>query len=409
VADVPTIVWSKAIFLPRLGLAYRVTDKTVVRSGFGFYANEPSVTMIQSLGQNPRPNALAVSYTSDPATPNLTLSNPFNPGSAVPGGALPNARGIQRPLPQQLSYSWGLSIQHELARNTAFEIGYQGSHVVHELMVTSYNDAVPGTAPRQSRRPYPAFQTINMVTANGDVKYNALEMKLERRAGANGLSGLLGYTWAKAFDTVGGRLSTPGDPGAISRNMPVKDNRGLGEANIPNRFTTMLGYDVPFGPGKRYLTDGLAGKLLGGWGFYSLLTAQGGFWFTPIYSTDRLDVGSTASSRPDLVGNPNLSSDQRRPQRWFNTAAFAAPAAFKYGNAGRSIIQGPGYFNIDLSLQRSFKITESSRVEFRFDAFNAINHTNFRVPGNAFGTGSFGVIGSAIEARDLQFGLKIYY
>ena len=107
--------------------------------------------------------------------------------------------------------------------------------------------------------------------------------------------------------------------------------------------------------------------------------------------------------------NPNLDASERTPQRWFDTTAFATPAAFKYGNAGRSIIEGPGIFNIDLSLQRSFKITEGSRVEFRFDAFNATNHTNFLVPGNNFGTSNFGVIGSALEARDLQFGLKIYY
>ena len=88
---------------------------------------------------------------------------------------------------------------------------------------------------------------------------------------------------------------------------------------------------------------------------------------------------------------------------------LATPAAFKYGNAGRSIIEGPGYFNIDLSLQRSFRITEGSRIEFRFDTFNATNHTNFLLPGNNFGTSNFGVIGSALEARDLQFGLKFYY
>ena len=189
----------------------------------------------------------------------------------------------------------------------------------------------------------------------------------------------------------------------------MKDNRGIGEGSIPGRFSAMAGYDFPFGPGRRYLTDGVAGKILGGWGFYSILTAQAGAWLTAAYATDRLDVGSTASTRPDLVRNPNLSDSERTTARWFDTTAFATPPAFEYGNAGRSIIEGPGYFNIDLSLQRSFRITEGSRLEFRFDAFNATNHTNFRVPGNNFGTASFGVISSAIEARDLQFGLKFSY
>ena len=176
-AGVPTVSWDKDAFLPRFGLAYRMTDKTVIRSGFGVYANEPSVTIIQSFGQNPRPNALAVSYLSDPAIPSLSMRNPFSPVAAVPGGALPRAFGIERPLPQTLSYSWGLSIQRQLNPLTALEVGYQGSHVAHELQVTEYNDAVPGTAPRQQRRPYPDFQSIRLATANGDVSYNGLEVK----------------------------------------------------------------------------------------------------------------------------------------------------------------------------------------------------------------------------------------
>lgn len=409
VPNVPILSWSKRGILPRLGLAYRLTDKSVIRSGFGIYANEPSVAFIQSFGQNPRPNAEGFSYTSDPGSPNLSLSNPFNPQAQVPGGGLPNAFGIQRPLPQTLSYSWGLAIQRQLSLNTSFEIGYQGSHLVHELLVTAFNDAVPGPGPRQQRRPYPQFQNITLATANGINSYNGLEVKLDRRPGESGLSILLAYTRAKSIDNAGGRLSVPGDPREISRNVSIKDNRGLAEANIPSRFTLMTGYELPFGSGKKFLTDSPLGKVLGGWSFYTILTFQSGPWFTPVITVDRLDVGSKASSRPDVIRNPNLPGSQRTPQGWFDTTAFATPQPLKYGNAGRSIIEGPGYGNLDFSLLRSFKTSETTKLEFRFEAFNATNHTNFRLPGNAFGTATFGVITSAIESRDLQFGLKFYF
>jgi hypothetical protein len=245
--------------------------------------------------------------------------------------------------------------------------------------------------------------------ANGTSSYNGLEMKLEKRAAADGLSMLLSYTWAKSIDTVGGRLGIPGDPTGVSRNVPMSANRGLGEANIPSRLALTTGYEVPFGKGKKYLTEGAAAKILGGWNLQGIFALQSGPYITPIIPTDILDVGSTASLRPNVIRNPNLPSSERTPQKYFDTTAFATPAAFTYGNAGRSIIKAPGITQLDLALLRSFKTSESSRLEFRFEAFNAINHANFNVPGTSFGTATFGVLTSALPGRSLQFGLKFYF
>ena len=135
-------------------------------------------------------------------------------------------------------------------------------------------------------------------------------------------------------------------------------------------------------------------------------------------SSDRLDTGTSASQRPNYLSDPNLPNDQRTRLRWFNTDALAVPAALRYGNAGRSILEGPGLINLDFSLLRNFRITESKRLEFRFEAFNLTNHTNFTLPGNSCTAvlpgstctaGTFGVIGSAFESRDLQFGFKLYF
>jgi hypothetical protein len=141
---------------------------------------------------------------------------------------------------------------------------------------------------------------------------------------------------------------------------------------------------------------------------YGLLTLQKGLWFTP-FDLDRLDVGSNSNQRPQVRGNPNLGSGTRRPERWFDTSAYSVPPPLTYGNAGRGSLEGPGIVNLDLSILRQFRTSENTRVEFRFEAFNVTNHTNFLIPQNSFASSSFGAIGSALEARDLQFGLKFYY
>jgi len=406
----PLLKWKNiGGILPRVGLAYRASSKLIVRSGFGVYSNEPVVGMVQQLGANPRTRATAVTYNSGLTTPTISLSDPFNPNQATPGGALPNVNGFENPIPLWLVYSWGLSVQYEISPMMAFEAGYQGGHSIHEFSVTEFNDAVPGSTPRQQRRPFPQLQAYRLVTANGDSKYNSMEMKLQRRPGASGLSMLLTYTWAKAIDTVGSRLGVAGDPGSISRNVSLKANRGRGDADIPHRFAGTAGYETPFGKGKPYLTDHFLGKILGGWSFNGILTFQGGPWITPLIPTDRLDVGSTASSRPNVVRDPNLASSERTQTRWFDTTALALPAAFTYGNAGRAIIEGPGLGNLDFALLRTFQTSESTRLEFRYELFNATNHTNFNIPGVNFGNPDFGVIGSAQPARQMQFGLKFYF
>jgi hypothetical protein len=411
--------FSKRAFQPRVGLSYRLSDRTVVRSGFGIYGNEPLGGMVYgALGgtRNPRANAGQQNYNASPTTPNLLLSDPFS-GTAA-GGGLPTTGGFQNPMPMWYAINWGTSIERQLTNNTMFEIGYQGTHSVHEFQVIEINDARPGTGDRQLRRPFPTMQSYQLLAANGDLIYHGLELKLEKRPGPEGLSTLLAYTWAKSIDTAGGRATAAGDTNAVSNNVTLASNRGLSEGNIPGRLAWLVGYDLPFGPGKQHMTDSLLGKLIGGWSTYGILTLQKGQWFTASMSSDRVDAGTAASQRPDMARNPNLPSDQRTVTRWFDTDAFLVPRALTYGNAGRSVLEGPGLANLDFSLLRNFRINETSRVEFRFEAFNLTNHTNFRLPGTSCSvvapgsscTGStFGVIGGAFEARDLQFGFKIYF
>lgn len=149
--------------------------------------------------------------------------------------------------------------------------------------------------------------------------------------------------------------------------------------------------------------------MLGGWELQGIFSAQSGGWFTALLPGDPLDTGSSFSQWPNLIRNPNLDSSARNPKRWFDTTAFVAPPAFTYGSAGRAPLLGPGLINVDLSLQRNIAITEHQRVQLRCDSFNTANHPNFNVPGQSFGTGSFGVVGSALDPRILQFGVKYIF
>ncbi len=410
VTDQNIFNWTRNGWQPRLGLSYRLAENTVLRVGAGLYGNEPPGGMLYSAAAlgNSRENAGNQDFVADALAPTLFLRDPFDPSTQVGGSVRSPGGGYEPDMPSWYVPNWGLSIQQRLGQNTTVEIGYEGTRSVHEMQIFEMNDARPGPEPRIERRPFPALTTYRVLTGNGDQSYNALNFKVEKRPGNDGITMLFAYTWAKSLDTTGGRLSIVGDPRGISRNLlgNLRQNRGRGEANIPGRLAVLGGYDIPFGPGRQYGSDSMTGKIFGGWSVFTLSTFQKGQWYT-IFDSDRLDVGSNVTQRPDLIGDPN--SGPRTSEQWFNTNAFADPAQFTYGNAGRGIAEGPGVINVDLSLLREFQLAEETRLEFRFEAF--ANHGNLLAGNSTFDytANSFGSIGSSGKGRELQFGLKIYF
>ena len=267
----------------------------------------------------------------------FSLSDPFNAANA-PGAGTPSIYGGQPVMPQSLVHSWGVTIQHQLDQRTVLEVGYQGSNGVHDVIIESFNDAVPGPGPIQQRRPYPQWQSITYMIPRGTNNVQGLQARVERRPGSEGISALLSYSWIKTFDTVAGRASIPGESATVSRNVSARQDRGMGEGTIPYRVALTVGYELPFGPGRPLLSSGLAGKVIGGWSIQGITSIQGGPYVTAIMPSDTMGVGSTADFRPNAIQNPNLPSAQRTVQRWFNTTAFVAPPQYKYGNAGRSVV-----------------------------------------------------------------------
>ncbi len=405
--NTPLIRFSRRTFLPRVGFAYRLASDTVLRGGFGIYANEPDVTVLYRLAANPRSNAQRLTYLSPVSSPVLSLSNPFPANLAQT--AVPAIAGFERSLPAMATHQWGLSVQRLLGDQLLVDVGYQASRSTNQIDVVQLNDAAPGPGNRQSRRPYPNLQAVQFMMADGDAWYNSLEAKIVRRAGRDGLQLQAAVTLAKAIDTAGGGISMPGEIHGRSRNIDTKANKALSESHTGRRIALTAAYEFPFGKGRPYLNSGPLSHVLGGWTLQSIAVFQTGPWFTVFVPGDAYDAGSTLSQWPDRLRNPNLPSDQRNPTRWFDTTAFARPTEPRYGNAGRSIVQAPGLNNLDLSLHRRFPVTDTLRIELRAESFNLTNTTNFRVPGNNFGTANFGVLGNAWDNRQMQIGLRIVY
>jgi hypothetical protein len=169
-------------------------------------------------------------------------------------------------------------------------------------------------------------------------------------------------------------------------------------------------YELPFGAGKPFMSglSGVADLILGGWQLAGVATFSTGQSFTPTVSGDIARIGSS-SVRPNRIADGNLPRGERTAERWFDTSAFTIPETGTFGNSGRGILKGPGTNNWDLTLMKNFRFADTRRVEFRAEFFNAFNHPNYNLPNATVNSAAFGTIDQAKDARQIQFGLKLYY
>jgi len=168
-------------------------------------------------------------------------------------------------------------------------------------------------------------------------------------------------------------------------------------------------YELPFGTGEPFLSHSRLGRAIaGGWQFSGILSLQSGLPFTPILSFDPTNSGTTA--RPDRIGDGNLSSSRQAPLHWFDTTAFAVPAPFTFGSSGRNILRGRGQRNIDVGLARSISIRERVGLEFRAEAFNLFNTSQFGLPNATLGVATTAVISTVVNPqRELQLALRLAF
>jgi Carboxypeptidase regulatory-like domain len=397
---------------PRLGIAYQLSKKTVVRTGFGVFYGFPEQVGGNILGVNP-PSRLVLNNTSDGINPTILIdkaafgATPFNRALNNPPGDFLSIRDPYSPPEMTLMYN--LSVQHEFLPGWLLEVGYTGNQGKHIYVNTSINDATPAlptdNSSIQSRRiATPLLGNLPFYAPQGSSNYNALTVNLEKRF-AGGFSVLSNYTFSRALGNTDAAAKSPYD---------LRDSYGSLSFDVRNHFVFSGVWDLPFGKGKALLSNipAVANQFVGGWELTGIATLQGGTRVTPSLS---LSLGrTTTNSRPDVIADP-IQGAARQPYNWINPAAFAIPtnaqiaAGDFFGNSGAGVIANPGLVNFDLSALKNFSVKERVRVQFRAEFFNSTNTPFFGGLGTVVGTPTFGKLTSASDPRVVQLGLKVVF
>jgi hypothetical protein len=395
-------------FSPRVGLAYRLGDKTVVRSSYGlFYFNEQGTGGSARLFIN-YPFSQAYSANCSSTTPCLTTATGI-PNTLSPT-VLPTEVYIPTPNQTANMQQWNLTIERQVASSLVLRSSYVGTRGNHLSIALDEKTAYPGPGAIPPRRPYPQYATISSWEPIGISAYHALQLSAEKRF-TNGLSFLVGYTFSKSLDQGGGGNSASAESRQNVQNpRDVSASYGLSDFNYPQRFTASVAYDLPFGRGRAYMKNAnrFFDALAGGWQLSSIVTAQDGPPGTLTMGTSTANTGT--NQYPNRICDGNLPSSQRTIQHWFDTSCFTAPALYTFGNAGRNIIIAPGLETWDFATHKDFSITERTGITFRAEFFNVLNKANFGYPNTSIGTLAAGTITRVVtNARQIQFALRLHW
>jgi hypothetical protein len=423
---------------PRVGLAWSLTHKTVIRSGYGIshiHFNRAGSDGV--LGVNP-PFVAINTYNQTPSLGVCTGS------AAAPIGCFrPTDLGYPAQFSDPLNYntlsaavvyiapnikttyvqSWHFSVQRELARDLVLDIGYVGNHGVGLWVLGDYNQAVPNLPGQslslQARRPLQNYSQIGIMFSGAGSTYNALEAKIEKRY-SHGLYFIHSFTWSKAIDNAPGHqeVSNGDDKGVNYRDL--RRAKGVSNYDQPFQNTTTLIWEIPVrtvSGGSAYAK--LAERALRGWRLSAINSILGGQPVNLSYSPTSAFQVSTLSGlvyrpniSPNISGNPMLPASQRTVQQNFNVANVQIPTDVTqpFGNAGRNIVRSDGQFQLDLGLHKDFALPwEGKHLEFRAESFNALNKTNFKAPNGNRSSSAFGSITSAFPARQMQFALRFAF
>lgn len=376
------------LFAPRLGFAYRATDKIVVRGGAGIYYN-PNHLNAFTLATGNYPLAASVTYnTIFGAPPTLTFANPTNgagSASAVAGtpGTYINAFTDNPYLPTPRLYQWNLDVGNELWKNAALELQYLGSHGIHLDYSFYPNEPLPGPGAVNPRRPYQLFGNIRQIQNAGLSTYNGLTVIFRQRL-THGLDMNLGYTWAKSLDT-----SNDSNGGGTSMiQYDLKADYGPSNWDIRNRFVGTILYNLPAFSRYNYAVR----TVLGGWQANAIVTLQTGEPFNVGLTSDIANAGNEGTQRPNYVhaGHNDCSTStiikNGSGASCIDVTAYSTPALYTYGNVHRNDQFGPGLNSTNLSIFKNFPLFERLTAQFRAEAFNVFNHPSLANPNVTLGT-----------------------
>ncbi len=393
-------------FAPRLGFAWRVfgDNKTVLRGGFGMFYNWVTENVPQAMAFGP-PWVPSLAIASNPDVPAVTFASPYQTSVvASTSGRVVTAYTNRTPYIQQFSMSLG----HSFSPKLGGEVAYVGNAGRKAYLDYNYNQPLPGPGSVASRSPYPEFGGLSGNPSWGTNNYNALQAKLKKEIGPEGLLVSGAYTYGKALGTSVSGIKFNGQvPFRDTRNW--KADAGPTPFDVRHILSMSWVYELPFGKGKQLGSSvGRAGQaLIGGWKFGGIGSFQSGHYLTP---TDSVNNSNAGGSRPDIIGQPNGFSHPNKQAmlaQFFNTSAFRRAQQYTFGNAGTGTVEGPGIAILDLAFYKDFNLFERRRLQFRGELFNSLNHANFADPGTAFGTATFGrITANSTPAREIQLGLR---
>jgi len=440
---------------PRVGLAYALDSKTVIRVGYGIF-HHPAAAWQQY------PNALqttkistSIAAQSNGVTPLFNLSNPFPSGLPTPGG---NAAGLANYLGQNIAgplhtedfpyqNNWSFDIQRQLPSHFVVTAAYVGNTGVHLYAPIQYNqipdsDLALGskllnvvanpfygviTDPSstlslatvqafQLLRPYPELLNVKALNVGaGHSSYEAGQLTVERRL-AQGLAVTFGYAFSKAEDNVGEQTSVAGTMNTFQDTYCFVCDKALSDQNQQNTLRWSTRYDLPFGPGKPMLNRGLASRALGGWALGAFYTFDSGRPVAVSSPNNTNSGGGGSGERPDatgisaaLPGGPSISANGL----YFNPAAFTQTPEFAFGNVSRYLgdVNSPSAWNWDMLAEKNTQIRERYHLTFRAEFFNALNHVVFSGPSTSITASTFGhiILSQSNAPRQIQFSLRLAF
>ncbi len=439
VGSVPSNMGVKAYnlgFAPRLGVAYQVTQHTVVRAGYGRSFTpaglgavfgqapdyDPPITNPQFVSQN---NNYSSAFTDPITGQNVTLlAGPPFPVSPPVGSngryPLPDGLSLYYFFNPPSSYriplaeSWNLSVQHEITPSLTAEIAYIGNVGRHLFINPNVNQAAldpncaaDGTCDNWNLRRtyYNKFgleQGLYQICNCDNSSYNAMQVKVQKRA-SHGLDFLVTYTYGKA-------MANSETGGAFSNNLNWWEDHGPANFDRTHTLTISHVWELPFGRGRHW--GGGSGRavdlILGGWDFTGISIFESGLPFTPLVSNAPLLNADLNNVRPDQIGDPHVSNPSAN--LWFNPAAYTSPQGpGRNGNVRHNSLRGPRFNQLNLALGKVFTVTEGKSLEFKWEVYNAANHVNLVNPNNYVDQEDAGKIFGASEMRQMQFGLHFRF
>jgi len=412
-------------FAPRVGIAYQLNSKTVIRAAYGIFYDATGVNGYQGtqygLFGNPPftdtetiintvttpTNFMVNGFPAVPSVPTVGTKVKYVLPNAVPGVTFTSSWQDPYRKPSN-AQDWNLTVEHQFTPTFLLSAAYVAAKGTDLLEHMDIDQAVPGPGAVAPRTPFPGWANINGMAAAGSSTYHSLQLQTQKRA-SHGLTFLASYTYAKSL----GNVQING--GSVDQNYYDRSaDRGPTDMDVRNNLVGSYQWQLPFGSGQRFLTsaNGVTNKIVGGWIFGGIVSLYSGLPFTPALAVPTVNTGT--GSYPNRICNGKLGNPT--VNLWFNPSCFVTPPLYTYGNAGVNILTGPGTHEFDFSLMKDIHIDEERYFQFRGEFFNIFNTPQFNGPNATIGVPGAGEVTSegipanfVRTSREIQFALKFYF